>query len=634
MIRQTVQQMRQGGENQKHDGERHRRYRLSSGQETVMSRLYQPERSLLRSGYVTIQNFTGIRIVRSRRPLTNSGELYRKRGLEISLANNVGICNTYKRGRKMVSTEFRVNPRNSDIGLNNFFTEITLNICSSLDIEKALWKSLIFIRKIMPADEIVLTSYDGELGVLELVASATVEGGVSYYDTIHLSQDLREELEKSVLLPRVRISDSVHDVFFQPVAIRLNWERSSMIIGRLILEGKYIGALTVRARGEGKYNQWHKRLWEILNEPAAIALANNKRYRELQAIKDRLVDEKKYFQNELRQSSGMHIVGASFGLRSVMEQVRQVAVLPSAVLLQGETGTGKEIIANAIHNLSQRSEGPFIKINCGAIPDSLMDSELFGHEKGAFTGALGRKLGRFERAHNGTIFLDEVSELTLQAQVRLLRVLQEKEIERVGGSSTIKIDVRIISATNRDLEKLTLTGEFRQDLYFRLKVFPINIPRLRDRKNDIPELARHFVLKKSQEMALPSVPVLTPDSIDTLMSYDWPGNVRELENAVERAIILSGGLPLKFDNIIGVSHPQICDESQKMPIKFRDVERQTFVRALEAAKGRIEGHGGAAELLDLPPWTVRRRLKNLGIRFGRTKVHTLQMTKAIRFRPV
>ncbi len=511
------------------------------------------------------------------------------------------------------------NFQNHDISLSQFFTELTLNICGSLDIEKALWKSLVYIRNVMPADEIVLTSYDAELGALELVATATVDGGISHSEKIHLSQKQREEIERPERLPRVRIADSLHDSFFRPVANRLNWEPSDIMIGRLILEGKYIGALTVRAAGRGRYSEWHKALWKMLNEPAAIALANSKRYRELEKLKDRLVDDKRYLQNELRRTSGVQVVGASFGLRSVMEQVRKVATLPSAVLLHGETGTGKEVIANMIHSLSQRADGPFVKINCGAIPESLMDSELFGHEKGAFTGALTQKPGRFERANGGTIFLDEVSELTLQAQVRLLRVIQEKEIERIGGTSPIKTDARIISATNRDLEKLTVSGEFRKDLYFRLKVFPIFIPPLRDRKNDIPELAKHFVLKKSQEMALPKTPILSPGAIDTLMSYDWPGNVRELENAVERAIILSGGLPLQFDAILGSAPPRAYLEEQDGPLAFKDVERSLFRRALEAARGKIEGPGGAAELVGLPPWTLRRKLRRLGMDFGRKK---------------
>jgi transcriptional regulator with GAF, ATPase, and Fis domain len=510
------------------------------------------------------------------------------------------------------------------ISLSQFFTELTMKICGSLDIEKALCESLLYIRNVMPADEIVLTSYDAELGALELVATATVGGGISHSEKIHLSQKQREEIEQPERLPRVRIADSRRDSFFQHVANRLNWEPSEIMIGRLILEGKYIGALAVRAAGKEKYNEWHKALWKMLNEPAAIALANSKRYRELERLKDRLAGDKQYLQDELRRTSGVQVVGASFGLRSVMEQVRKVATLPSAVLLHGETGTGKEVIANMIHYLSQRADGPFVKINCGAIPDSLMDSELFGHEKGAFTGALAQKPGRFERANGGTIFLDEVSELTLQAQVRLLRVIQEKEIERIGGTTTIKTDVRIISATNRDLEKLTLTGEFRKDLYFRLKVFPISIPPLRERKNDIPELAKYFVLKKSQEMALSKMPTLSPGAVDTLMSYDWPGNVRELENTVERAIILSGGLPLQFDVVLGsVSAPPLpprtYHDEQERPLVHKDVERSLFYRALESSRGKIEGPGGAAELVGLPPWTLRRKLRKLGIDFGKRK---------------
>ena len=215
----------------------------------------------------------------------------------------------------------------------------------------------------------------------------------------------------------------------------------------------------------------------------------------------------------------------------------------------GETGVGKEVIANAIHNLSLRSNGPFIRVNCGAIPPTLMDSELFGHEKGAFTGALFQKRGRFERADGGTIFLDEIGELPLEAQVRLLRVLQEKEIERVGGTETIQVDIRVIAATHRNLDQMLAEGRFREDIYFRLRVFPIAIPPLRLRPEDIPVLVQHFIQKKCREMKTVKIPSLAPGALDRLMLYNWPGNVRELENAVERELIVNKGSLLSFDDL-------------------------------------------------------------------------------------
>ncbi len=238
-------------------------------------------------------------------------------------------------------------------------------------------------------------------------------------------------------------------------------------------------------------------------------------------LKDLLADDNRYLHGELRRLSGDEIVGANFGLKDVMHKVQQVATLDSPVLLLGETGTGKDVIANAIHYSSSRSDGPFVSINCGAIPDTLIDSELFGHEKGAFTGALSQKRGRFERAEKGTIFLDEIGELPLQAQVRLLKVLQSKEIERVGGVKIITLDIRIIAATNRNLEEIIKLHQFREDLWFRLNVFPIWIPPLRERRSDIPALLQHFISMKAKELKLPAIPTLSHASIDPLLKSPW-----------------------------------------------------------------------------------------------------------------
>ena len=250
-------------------------------------------------------------------------------------------------------------------------------------------------------------------------------------------------------------------------------------------------------------------------------------------------DDNRYLQKEMMYLTGDTIIGARFGLKEVMRMVEHVAPTNSPVMIIGETGTGKEVIANAIHLSSKRKGSAFVKINCGAIPDSLIDSELFGHEKGAFTGAISQKKGRFERAHNGTIFLDEVGELPLQAQVRLLRVLQQHEIERVGGSQTIPVDVRIITATHKNLEEMVRIGQFREDLWFRLNVFPIIIPPLHQRTIDIPALVDYFLEQKSMDMKIRKLPSLAPGAIEKLLTYDWPGNVRELEYLVERTLILN-----------------------------------------------------------------------------------------------
>jgi transcriptional regulator with GAF, ATPase, and Fis domain len=307
-----------------------------------------------------------------------------------------------------------------------------------------------------------------------------------------------------------------------------------------------------------------------------------------------------------------------------MAMVQQVASLNSPVLLLGETGVGKDVIANAIHYSSPRKDGPFIKVNCGAIPETLLDSELFGHEKGAFTGALSQRRGRFERANGGTLFLDEIGELPPQAQVRMLRVLQYKEIERVGGTNSISVDIRLIAATNRDLEERVKTKQFREDLWFRLNVFPIRVPPLRERKNDIPALVHHFVERKSRELKLPVPPPLARGVIDRLMAYHWPGNVRELENVIERALILGKGTPLVFNDLIGEKRDQssaIPAGTQDAPIKLDEVMSQHIRQVLKMTNGKVHGKGGAAEVLGINPSTLRNRMNQLGIPYGRRAAH-------------
>jgi len=345
-------------------------------------------------------------------------------------------------------------------------------------------------------------------------------------------------------------------------------------------------------------------------------------------LKELLSEDNRFLHSELRQIAGEEIIGADFGLRGVMDMVRQVAPLSSPVMLLGKTGTGKEVIAGAIHNLSPRKDDPFIVVNCGAIPENLVDSELFGHEKGAFTGALSRKRGRFERANGGTIFLDEVGELQPEAQVRLLRVLQEKEIERVGGTEQIKVDIRVIAATHRDLEAMITEGKFRDDLYFRLNVFPIAIPPLRDRRGDIPSLVHYFIQKKSREMDLRGTPTLTPRALERLTGYFWPGNIRELENLVERSLILSRGEPLSFNDFQTPLKPKRSYEQGKETILHRDNQGRDSLaldailslhirRVLDMTSGRVGGKQGAAYLLNINPSTLRKKMRKLGIPFGR-----------------
>ncbi len=388
----------------------------------------------------------------------------------------------------------------------------------------------------------------------------------------------------------------------------------------MVLSGKRMGALVIISKQANAYTSEHSKRLSLLNEPFGIALTNGIRYRREQELRNRLADDKQYLENELQMFSEYKVIGGDLGLEPTMMSVRKVAPTNSPVLLLGETGVGKEVIANSIHYYSSRRDHPFVKVNCGAIPTSLIDSELFGHEKGAFTGAVSRKRGRFERADRGTIFLDEIGELPLNVQVRLLRVLQDGVIERVGGEESITVDCRIIAATHRDLGKMIKKGEFREDLYFRLALFPLTIPPLRDRKVDIPHLVRYFMHKKSRELALPGRPSLVPKAIDRLMAYEWPGNVRELENAVERELIVHGCVPLVFNefqskDIIEKSKHSITQEDD-----FQNLNEVLILHIRQAmlrCRGKIEGKDGAAELLDLNPGTLRQKMRKLGIPFGK-----------------
>jgi transcriptional regulator with GAF, ATPase, and Fis domain len=501
-----------------------------------------------------------------------------------------------------------------------FFREATLRICGSLVIEKSLWRCLLYIKDYIPAEEAALHCYSPGMGTVTLYAIADREGGKFVNIPTAYPPEVRALMQKDEYSRGYVANRADEHPLAGPVLKAMGKGKSSVIVVRLIVEEEWLGSVSLRAEGWDKFTDGHLRLLSLLKEPFAIALTNSLRYRELLELKDLLMDDNRYLHDELQRISGAEIIGADFGLKGVMEMVRQVAPLSSPVLLLGETGTGKEVIATAIHNASPRKGGPFIKVNCGGIPETLMDSELFGHEKGAFTGALSRKRGRFERAHGGTIFLDEIGELTPEAQIRLLRVLQEKEIERLGGTEPIQLDIRVIAATHRDLQSMIEKGRFREDLYFRLQVFPIAIPPLRQRIGDMPALVQHFMQKKSREMKLAGIPSLAPGALDQLMAYRWPGNVRELENAVERALIISRGGPLTFSYL----QPPV---SQHLEESFGasgdgfvnlDLAMARHIRtALEMTGGKVEGKEGAAEVLGVNPGTLRHRMRKLGILFGR-----------------
>ncbi|MBI4767038.1 MAG: sigma 54-interacting transcriptional regulator [Deltaproteobacteria bacterium] len=506
-----------------------------------------------------------------------------------------------------------------NIDEKEFFKEATLRICGSLAIEKALGDFFFYVRDYIPIDSVLLTYYLTEYGVSRTFALATVEGGKRVNLETHWPPEIHALAEKGQFPVKFYSNRSDQHPILKYAFKNGDKPPLSNIIVRLNIDGFWIGGLILSAEKQDQFNEEHFRLACLLEPPFAIALCNSRRYQELHEIKEIFADDKEFLEEELQRISGDEIIGSDFGLQGVMKMVRQVASLDSPVLLLGETGTGKEVIASAIHNASPRRSGPLIRVNCGAIPDTLMDSELFGHEKGAFTGAIKQKRGRFERANKGTIFLDEIGELSLEAQVRLLRVLQDREIERVGGTESIKVDIRIIAATHRNLERMIEEGRFREDLYFRLQVFPIVIPPLRDRIDDVPLLAQHFIRKKSNEMKLAKVPVLDPLAINRLMTYHWPGNVRELENAVERAIILSHGEPLTF------SHLRLSKSSSALPtnhlhdssLNLHQVMTAHIQNVLEMTKNRIEGERGAANLLGVNPSTLRAKMKKLCIKYER-----------------
>jgi transcriptional regulator with GAF, ATPase, and Fis domain len=506
---------------------------------------------------------------------------------------------------------------------SEFFRNATLRICGSLEIESAMQRCLRYLARFLPATRLCFHVYDRKLGIVETIAQATVDSGRAMSLRTPLDTAGRRQVEQQRSMRVKMIERMGDDAVAGPVVRQLSAENLSGLMLDLALEGKFVGTVSVFSEPDIKFNHHHVRLLSLLNEPFSIALTNSLRFRELQALRDMLADDNRYFQQELQRIAGEAVVGAELGLKGVMEMVRQVAPLESPVLLLGETGVGKEVLANAIHNLSLRRSGPLIRVNCGAIPETLMDSELFGHEKGAFTGAASRKRGRFERAHGGTIFLDEIGELPLEAQVRLLRVLQDKAIERVGGSETIAVDIRVIAATHRDLERMLARGHFREDLYFRLRVFPIAIPPLRQRQEDIPALVQHFIQKKSREMKLAINPTLALGALDRLMAYPWPGNARELENAIERELILSSGGTLAFDAIGPQGRatksrpPSGVDHTPAESLELDLVMAQHIRRVLAMCNGRVEGEKGAARRLNIHPSTLRKRMKKLNIVFGR-----------------
>jgi formate hydrogenlyase transcriptional activator len=381
-----------------------------------------------------------------------------------------------------------------------------------------------------------------------------------------------------------------------------------------------LGTLTFSCKQPAAYDAADVGFLRLVANQVAVAVENalafqeiEAAFREIQALKDQLAKENAYLEEEVRTGHNFgEIVGDSAALRRVLKQVETVGPTGSTVLIRGETGTGKELIARALHELSPRKGRTFVKLNCAAIPTGLLESELFGHERGAFTGAIAQKVGRFELAHGGTLFLDEAGDIPPELQPKLLRVLQEQELERLGGTKTIKVDVRLVAATHRDLAKMVADGRFREDLYYRLNVFPVVLPPLRERRDDIPRLVRHFTQHFARRMGR-RIETIPSAVMDALVRYSWPGNVRELQNVIERAVILSPGPSLQ----VPLNDLQVAAEEASAPtaaaVTLADAEREHILGALREAGWVVGGPKGAAARLGMKRSTLQWKMQRLGI---------------------
>ena len=499
-----------------------------------------------------------------------------------------------------------------------FFRQVTRRLCGHLDMETGVLHCFQYLSCFFHASMLSFHKHH-KSGDTDIIGVGPTHF-FNYFDPDMIARDTESLIptEKTASPRTVIINNPERDPTLNR-AVKTFGTDWSAIVMYLSHKRVPLGLASLVTEGRVAFSEEQRELFSMLHDPFSLALSNHIKHREVIRLKNIIEDEKKNLQEEMHFSRETTIVGGTTGLKGVLESARVVAGRNSPVLLSGETGVGKEIIANFIHRQSSRKDGPMVKVNCGAIPDSLVDSELFGHEKGAFTGADTRKKGRFERAVGGTIFLDEVAELPLSAQVRMLRVLQHKIIERVGGAGSIPVDIRVIAATHRNLEELVASGKFREDLWFRLNVLPIHIPPLRSRRSDIPALVAHFIEKKVREMNLNVEPELTADAMERLIAYDWPGNVRELENVIERELILKKSEAFTFQNLIPTRSKKtllnnVMTKEDILPLD--EVYTRHIKKVLKITNGKISGPGGAAEKLKIKPGTLRKRMDKLGIDYG------------------
>jgi len=495
--------------------------------------------------------------------------------------------------------------------------ELSSLLLVNVDIRKLLGAFTASIRQTVPHDAATLALYDEATGKLRVQFLTSGDDDANQGEVL-LNPDA-SPAGQAFRTRRPVILNQIERWPFAPESTQhlTGIGMQSGIWVPLVHRERTLGTLMVASRIENAFSQHDAEMLGQVAGQVAMAVNNALAFKQIAELRDRLTQEKKYLEDEINLEHRFEdIVGESTGLRNVLREIATVAPTDATVLIQGETGTGKELLARAIHRLSPRSERTFIKLNCAAIPAGLLESELFGHEKGAFTGAIARKIGRLELAHEGTLFLDEVGELPLDLQPKLLRALQEREVERLGGTRPIPVNVRLIAATNRDLARMVAEKEFRSDLFYRLKVFPVFAPPLRDRVADIPILVRHFVSRHSRRMGK-TIETIPPQAMDALVAWKWPGNIRELENFLERAVILSRG-PVLYVPLAEIEAMQEEDEDEAASTNptLQAAERETILRALREAKGVIGGPGGAAERLGLKRTTLNSKIKKLGIERG------------------
>jgi formate hydrogenlyase transcriptional activator len=490
--------------------------------------------------------------------------------------------------------------------------EVNNMLVSNLNLRELLSAISVCLRRVIPHDMAGLSLYDPESNKLRV--SALESTASEDLDLFIEDEILPVEGTPLGLALRTRqpvISDARDLEELSPLRRFAAAGLKSGCTVPLISRDRVLGVLGISSLRENAFTEEDAELLAQVARHVAIAVENALAFREIDALKNRLEEEKLYLEEEIRTEYAFEeIIGSSPALRRVLQEVETVAKTDSTVLIYGETGTGKELLARAIHNLSPRRARTLVKVNCAAIPSGLLESELFGHERGAFTGAIERRIGRFELAHEGTIFLDEVGDVSLELQSKLLRVLQEQEFERLGSSRTIRVNARVVAATNIDLARMVAEKRFRSDLYYRLNVFPITLPPLRERPEDIALLVHFFAHKFAQQMKKP-IERIPRQTIAALTAYGWPGNIRELENLIERAVILSRGSTLEIPLAELKQSAKAADQTDATTLN--DIEREHILRVLRESNWVIGGQSGAAARLGLPRTTLNNKMRKLGI---------------------